>query len=67
MAAVNAGRQRPQSVPAPAKTKFVHGTYPPSPSIQPTNRIKPMTGQTQYGKPKPPASPFGDTGMSGMS
>ncbi len=62
MAVVKTGTNRPQGVPAPTQAKFIHGTYPPSPSMQ---RVKPMAGQTQYGKqPKlPPLA--GNTGLTG--
>lgn len=63
---VKTGKIAPKSVPS-LGTKFLHGTYPPSPSMEPM-RIKPMGGQTQYGKtaPKPPPA-FGSTGLTGES
>lgn len=61
---IKVSKKGPTSVPAPERFRFQHGQYPPSPMMQPAPRIKPMTGQTQYGK-QPPLD--GDTGMGGMS
>lgn len=53
------------SVPAPAPARFIHGTYPPTPSIQAPARVKPDKASTRdYGKMP---SPTGNTGLTGQS
>lgn len=42
--AFSVSKKGPKAVPAPKSAKLLHGTWPSEP------RIKPLTGQTQYGK-----------------
>lgn len=70
---VKTGKSAPKGVPSPpSRPSFALGTRPPDLRSQPIQRVKPMAGQTQYGKTQgfPPnvggAGP-GDTGRSGMT
>ena len=59
--AFSTSKKGPKSVAAPKPAKFLHGTWPVS------ARIKPLTGQTQYGKVKPQISPTESGGGFGAT
>lgn len=53
MATVKVGKSAPKSVSSPAPFKFLHGTYPPAPSMAPVD-IKPAKApRRDYGKARP--------------
>ena len=56
-AAIRAPKAGPKAAPTPGeRPSFVLGSRPPSLRAKPpgeAGRIKPLTGQTQYGKPQP--------------
>ena len=55
----------------PMRPSFVLGSRPGTLRANPVPRIKPMAGQTNYGKQNGQSNPagagFGDTGMTGLS
>lgn len=64
MSSVKTGKGVTMSVPTPERPKFIHGTYPPDPTL-PKNIIKPSKApKRDYGKAVPLS---GDTGMTGMT